>query len=1251
MKRVSLAILLLLLFTGVAQATVNEVTARNDYTGNGSLTNYTYSFRLISSADIEVYVGTTLMTLNTHYTVGSVGSASGTVTFVTPPGNGVHVTFLRKQPLSQLSIYQPNEAFPATRLNNDFDKATMQSQMQNEQLNRSLHIAKYVFPFNTEVDPTGQGNKVLCINASATGFAICDPGGGGGGGGNVTGTGDTNKLAYWTSSSNLSFGPTWSPADQRLQLGTGTLTNQEYDDSIIPGPGLTAVLGTASSGDTTGRAVAYFQKFSGTDIQTNSNATVVITNRKIGGTGLEFSRTEGLFVDVTDTIGWDGIGPQAFAGASVFKATGLWPAGRQGSVQPLTLNAIVDSPATNFGFVNGLEIGMFNRVADKGLRSPLEMQAAPGDGGWTSGIILHVDDSSFNNDVAIYIGNPYAPGNKKFYHGIVFRDNNIDINGNFITSTNFNITQTGRVRAPDGNEATPTYSFGNSEDAGMYAIGSGGIGFAAGGTNWLRIGNTGFVQIMPSAKLVFQEWGGGSDVVGWRAPSSLTTSYDNIFPADVCLSGQVWQSNGSSPSQTWSCATVGGGGGGINSVTGTADRITVTGTATDPVVNIAATYVGQATITTVGTVTTGTWNNLSTNLHTNHVIVSGQVSETVASRGIFDFSSGAARIVARGADTSTQGAITFNTTRSDGSNLFTPIVILANGNVGIGTGAPSFPVHLFGTTITLQPLAGYAISTVLQAGALSQEWTSPSGGIFMDWNVQGGAGDYDARLQRDAGVNSDLSFVNRGSGKIAFYTNNSLSNALVLYGDGGVVAGNATGLSQGNGKINAKGFFKDGVEITAGGIIGSGVTGQCTAWSGVSSISGNNMCTVDHTSLFMTLTKNSVNDNAVFNITGLPTGTRVNVGAIAIHDGIYGTPGPTNRATIFVPGQLISIADNTTYNSNGTNNKGAPTAASVVSYQAGASFNGIGHSLLVQGSDVRSIGAVTLPIEQDFFNVQSLVVASQTVNGGAVFDGAPRVNTVAYYGIASRTTAANVLTGMNIVISNFVNDQQTYGVVVSAGDAVDASAHFTGGDAFKAFGTTAVDGVEAWTNFLKLEGASSTTRWRVLNSGVTNITPSGNPSFGLYLENTGSNGAVFQLTGNSTGSAASKFIRVKDSLFDIIANDGSTVLLQIANTGATAIRGGLTVNNDANFGFSLIGGNPAFITDSGTTGMAYDRTNTKFSFVVSNSGVAEIDNTAASGQTNLLLLINNGSVVSRQVKIDAINTCNGASSRCLYVDN
>jgi len=46
----------------------------------------------------------------------------------------------------------------------------------------------------------------------------------------------------------------------------------------------------------------------------------------------------------------------------------------------------------------------------------------------------------------------------------------------------------------------------------------------------------------------------------------------------------------------------------VNTITGTTDRIVITGTADNPVVNISPNYAGQTSITTLGTISTGTWN-------------------------------------------------------------------------------------------------------------------------------------------------------------------------------------------------------------------------------------------------------------------------------------------------------------------------------------------------------------------------------------------------------------------------------------------------------------------------------------------------------------------------------------------------------------------------------------------------------------------------------------------------------------------
>lgn len=71
----------------------------------------------------------------------------------------------------------------------------------------------------------------------------------------------------------------------------------------------------------------------------------------------------------------------------------------------------------------------------------------------------------------------------------------------------------------------------------------------------------------------------------------------------------------------------GGGTGTVTSVTGTANRITITGVPTvTPTIDIAATYVGQTSITTLGTITTGVWNGTAianANLANSSITVNG----------------------------------------------------------------------------------------------------------------------------------------------------------------------------------------------------------------------------------------------------------------------------------------------------------------------------------------------------------------------------------------------------------------------------------------------------------------------------------------------------------------------------------------------------------------------------------------------------------------------------------------------------
>lgn len=85
------------------------------------------------------------------------------------------------------------------------------------------------------------------------------------------------------------------------------------------------------------------------------------------------------------------------------------------------------------------------------------------------------------------------------------------------------------------------------------------------------------------------------------AGTTSTGIFQNV--SGVGTSGQVLTSNGAAALPTWQTPTTGT----VTSVSGTANRITSTGGAT-PVIDISASYVGQSSITTLGTIGTGVWN-------------------------------------------------------------------------------------------------------------------------------------------------------------------------------------------------------------------------------------------------------------------------------------------------------------------------------------------------------------------------------------------------------------------------------------------------------------------------------------------------------------------------------------------------------------------------------------------------------------------------------------------------------------------
>lgn len=121
--------------------TVSAQTPINRSTGNGVTTVFPYTFKIISSADMEVSVDGVVKTLNVHYTVSGAGTdAGGNVTMTTAPANLTTVVRRRNMALVRTTDYQDQGTLPAATLDSDIDAAVLMVQQLDERLDRTVSL-------------------------------------------------------------------------------------------------------------------------------------------------------------------------------------------------------------------------------------------------------------------------------------------------------------------------------------------------------------------------------------------------------------------------------------------------------------------------------------------------------------------------------------------------------------------------------------------------------------------------------------------------------------------------------------------------------------------------------------------------------------------------------------------------------------------------------------------------------------------------------------------------------------------------------------------------------------------------------------------------------------------------------------------------------------------------------------------------------------------------------------------------------
>jgi len=154
--------------------TISTTIIKNSYSGNGSVTVFAYSFKIATTADIEVIIrsstGTeTTKTLTTHYTVSGAGSASGgNVTMGTPPATGETLVIRRSTTQTQSLDLVENDPFTAESIEGAFDKNLSIAQELQEAISRSIKVSKSNTITTSEItaSATDRASKLLSFDSN-----------------------------------------------------------------------------------------------------------------------------------------------------------------------------------------------------------------------------------------------------------------------------------------------------------------------------------------------------------------------------------------------------------------------------------------------------------------------------------------------------------------------------------------------------------------------------------------------------------------------------------------------------------------------------------------------------------------------------------------------------------------------------------------------------------------------------------------------------------------------------------------------------------------------------------------------------------------------------------------------------------------------------------------------------------------------------------------------------------------------------
>jgi len=160
--------------------TISTTTIKNSFSGNGSTSAFTYTFKISANSEMQVIIRSsagveTIKTLGTHYNVSGAGnSGGGTVTFTSGniPASGETVLLRRVTAQTQTMDLIDNDPMSADTIETAHDKSIALIQELQEQLNRSIKVSRTATITTPEITDDASARAGKLLGFDSTGNAL-----------------------------------------------------------------------------------------------------------------------------------------------------------------------------------------------------------------------------------------------------------------------------------------------------------------------------------------------------------------------------------------------------------------------------------------------------------------------------------------------------------------------------------------------------------------------------------------------------------------------------------------------------------------------------------------------------------------------------------------------------------------------------------------------------------------------------------------------------------------------------------------------------------------------------------------------------------------------------------------------------------------------------------------------------------------------------------------------------------------------